>query len=460
MKSWLSWALFGGIGAILLLTVGSVVAFYTLRSYLRGDDFRVLASKAVSSSLKVEGEFKPFQWEGTSVYTEGFDARGRADSALGKIKSDQLSAEFNIKSLFVPPYQLNHLNLDTLRIDFVTPREDLKTVTAPTPKPAPAQDPASEAEDKKKAAKFRIEQINVRDATITWPGPGSAENVRIEAQPEEDMEGWKLDLTGGKLRQDSVDTPMNLDTAKLRFKDQTLYVTNARMRPAEGIGDMMVNGTVAFQPRTRLNLQVDVNRMEVERFLPPDWRAKLTGRLIGIANVVGYTDTKGGIVVSGDARLEEGILQALPQLEDIAKVTAVDDFRKIHFHTATATFNWSETKLEITNIKIFSKELLGIEGTITKVGDQITGNLRVGITPDALSLAPGVFTDPRDGLLWTTVRLSGTEHDLKEDLTPRLTTAAIKNLPQTAVDKAEQVLDKAREIVPGLPKLPDLKIRF
>ncbi|PTX92061.1 hypothetical protein DB346_24245 [Verrucomicrobia bacterium LW23] len=473
MKRWLSWLLFGSIGTVALLTLAAVVAFYSLRSYLRGDEFRLLASRAVSSALNVEGEFQPFQWEGTSVYTEGFDARGRADAVLGRLRGEQLRADFNIRSLFIPPYRLNHLNLDKLRIDFVTPQPGAQpgqapppvaTPPTPLPPPAPVETPEAEREGEKKANKFRIDQISVREGHLSWPGPGSAERLHLEACPEDDNDGWIIDITGGTLKQEGVGVPMNLESGRLRFKEQTLYVGNGKLRPTTGPGQLIVNGNVAFRERTRLNLQVDVSQMEIERFLPTDWRAKLSGRVTGLANVTGHTDTKGDLLVAGDAHMEAGLLQALPELEQLAKYTKVDDFRKIKFDQASAKYRWTELRLELTDIRIFSKELLGIEGNITKQGDHIEGVIQLGITPDALSLVPGVFTEPRDGLLWTTVRLSGTPDNLTEDLTPRLTAAALRNLPNTAADEAQKLLDKAnnkvQELIPGV-KLPDLpKIKF
>jgi hypothetical protein len=53
--------------------------------------------------------------------------------------------------------------------------------------------------------------------------------------------------------------------------------------------------------------------------------------------------------------------------------------------------------------------------------------LLLGLSPKILGWIPGaeekVFTEQRDGLGWTTVKISGTPKKPKEDLTKRLITA-------------------------------------
>jgi hypothetical protein len=108
--------------------------------------------------------------------------------------------------------------------------------------------------------------------------------------------------------------------------------------------------------------------------------------------------------------------------------------------------------LRLTDLVLASEGLMRVEGRLTKDrSDRLDGEFRVGLTPGTLSLIPGaetkVFLPGPRGLLWTTVRISGTTTDPEEDLTERLILAAGLRMFEILPETGEQVLRFSQEAV-------------
>ncbi len=79
-----------------------------------------------------------------------------------------------------------------------------------------------------------------------------------------------------------------------------------------------------------------------------------------------------------------------------------------------------------------AKKLFRIEGHFAVEDKEIDGTFQVGATADVLDSIPGarekVFTEARDGYLWTSMKLSGPLNHPREDLKERLVVAAQEEL--------------------------------
>ncbi|PYL05644.1 MAG: hypothetical protein DME33_15915, partial [Verrucomicrobia bacterium] len=86
-------------------------------------------------------------------------------------------------------------------------------------------------------------------------------------------------------------------------------------------------------------------------------------------------------------------------------------------------FAWRYPRIDIKDISIEDKGKLRIEGEISIERRVLGGTLRLGFTRrylDWLPRAEEVFNRERGGYLWTTVHLSGTIDEPKQDLSPRI----------------------------------------
>jgi hypothetical protein len=131
-------------------------------------------------------------------------------------------------------------------------------------------------------------------------------------------------------------------------------------------------------------------------------------------------------------------------------------FRNLFCDTATCRYRITGGVTSLRAIKIRSRGLLGIEGDLAIEGEQLDGNLMVGVSRETLGGIPGaeakVFTIERDGLLWTPVRVTGTIDEPKEDLTRRIVDAAgqrvLEALPGLEAFKAAgNALEQGAEVL-------------
>ena len=94
-------------------------------------------------------------------------------------------------------------------------------------------------------------------------------------------------------------------------------------------------------------------------------------------------------------------------------------------------------------------------GTVEVTGDQLQGVLQVGLKPEFLDWVPGsleaVFTEQRDGLNWTTVRLSGTVQEPKEDLSKRILSAVEDRLGRDLRNRLKDTAKSLRDLFKHCP---------
>jgi hypothetical protein len=84
---------------------------------------------------------------------------------------------------------------------------------------------------------------------------------------------------------------------------------------------------------------------------------------------------------------------------------------------------WRYPKIEVKNIALEEKGKFRIEGAISINRGSLGGAIALGVTREYLDWLPKpeeIFTRERSGYLWTTVHLSGTIEEPKQDLSPRI----------------------------------------
>ena len=166
-----------------------------------------------------------------------------------------------------------------------------------------------------------------------------------------------------------------------------------------------------------------------------------------------YADVRVERIAQTTIKVQDGRLEALPMLNEIATLTKYDSFRSVPLQKAHAKFDWATDKLTIRDLELKSEGLLIIKGHIKQEGIKLDGLLQVATVPAALRYLPGaqnyVFTREELGYVWTDVKISGTTLDPQEDLSARLKDAAINQVGQDAVDTVEDLMDTARDIIPG-----------
>ena len=259
--------------------------------------------------------------------------------------------------------------------------------------------------------------------------------------------GWLINARGGTLAQSGWPS-LTIDSAQLRYTGQSLFVTESSLR--NGTGQLAVTGEIRFNQMA--DLQAQFERISVTPLLPEDWRLRLHGDLSGTARVRAALPG-GDPRIEGTLQLQEGTIEAIPLLDQIATFTRTERFRRVAITRATLDFTQSGSASNrlttVTNLVLESEGLLRVEGSCQIAGGKIDGRFQFGVTAASLQWLPGsqarVFTVAHDGYSWAPVHVTGPVNHPHEDLSKRLLAAAAGELlqksPNDIIDSAKSLLD-------------------
>jgi hypothetical protein len=193
-------------------------------------------------------------------------------------------------------------------------------------------------------------------------------------------------------------------------------------------GKMSVTGEFDFGEGGVMHLVLRGAAAPAEPFLTGFWQDKFEGVFDSesILEKRFHTDEK--VNASGEIRFLRAIVQNVATLKQIAALTRHPQFEKPKIDILHLKYSWSGERLEVTEFEAETKGLLRIEGKFSIEKESVDAQLKVGAAPDAVESIPGarekVFTESRNGYLWTTMTLQGPVSHPREDLKQRLVAAA------------------------------------
>ena len=180
-----------------------------------------------------------------------------------------------------------------------------------------------------------------------------------------------------------------------------------------------------------------------------DWKSKISGTLYGDIIVTGNPKKRNTLTTKGTLHLKDGVIESLSMLKLIADYTKMQRFKRLALHKVSADFVIKGNRLEISNLILQSDGLTRLEGTfIVEDRKIIKGQFLLGVTPGTLRWIPGakqkVFSNSKNGFLWTPLEITGTLDEPRENLSARLAGAAVESLvkdaPKEAIDAAKKLL--------------------
>lgn len=433
-----------------LLIAGYVALRLWFNAYLRSDAFRGLIGGITAQQLKATGEYLPFSFADSDIYSDGFKAHGTAQAAFSELNADQLRARINLGGIWHHAWEIDEITIQRLQVDLGHDKTAAGPAAAPQEIPPEAYAPPSMPQFKWLPDHTDLRKVTVSETDLKWGGstaqPGSIKNMALTITPDGDA--WKIVCQGGTISQTGA-PGLTIDEANLRYQRPTMFITNAALRYNSDSG-IAVSGEVNFDKD--FDVQAKLNSIPIDPFLRPDWRAKLKGNLSGDVRIRAALPMTAPPVLDGTLSVGQGEMEALPVLDEIATFTSTERFRKFNLSKMTANFTSSNGKTTVTNFIAESEGLIRVEGGFTVENGLIDGTFQVGITPSSLQWLPAalqnkVFTESHDGYVWTTMRLTGPVDHPSEDLTKRLLLAT----PGAVIDAAGQIIKE----VPGMDSLPD-----
>ena len=446
--------------ALPALLVGLAVVLFGVRAwvyaYLRSEDFRRFIDRKASAVLRADGDFEPLRWQDAGVYSDAFDATGNPEGLFSRMTVEQIRARLDPGALWHRAWRVESVGIEKFDATLNgsrPPAPDAQAASNVRPDALPQEGQEHGWLAGLLPSRVELGEVRVNDFSLSWSS-GHVAGTRIEAHPREGgLQAWEIDGSGGTLEEAHF-PGVRLTGFNVKTSAREIFVTRLEGQSERG-GRLELSGRQSLDGDRLLDLSANFETLPIGEFLPEDWRARLHGQATGAVRVTGSSAASGqpgNWHATGHADLQDGRLEALPMLDELAVFTATERFRQIPLQKGRADFDWTPAGVTVTNLYVESEGLLRIEGGFTERAGQIDGALQVGVARGSLrwvaSLGARVFDEPeRDGYLWTTVRLHGPAEHPVEDLTPRLIAAA----KQEVIDKARQgagtVLDTAGSLL-------------
>ncbi|MES2921670.1 MAG: hypothetical protein V4819_08990 [Verrucomicrobiota bacterium] len=429
-----------GKAAVGLLVLGIVclgVGYAMLRSYLHSDAFRKFLSVEASDMGHVTGEFGPFHWDGLAVDTDSFEAKG--EGLITGLRADSLHTEIGLGGVRRGVWEIRGSSLRRLEVSVDARKQgdenkipEVSRKVGKKPK-RPAWLP-SEAE---------LDGIDVRELVVKAildEGLAVASGLSVHAEQAGAKDAYRMEIEGGTVRLPFGIVPeLRVDRARLRYQDGQVFLTNATLA-AWANGRIQGSGELEVKSR-KFAIEGNASSMKCEDVLNADWAKRLTG---DVASDFTVDNRPGFPQASGKLTIQNGVLTALPMLDALAAYADTRRFRVLQLSEAHTNWRWKEGGISLSNLVLASEGLVRLEGSIDIRGRMIDGMFRLGLAPGTLASIPGAETDVfiagERGLLWTTLRISGSLDDPKEDLTDRLIAAAGLRMFDQIPETGEKVI--------------------
>lgn len=427
-----------------LCVIGPVWAYRAVKNYLRSDEFRVMLTEEGSNALEREVKIEPLEWDGWTARSEQLQVHDTNE--VQKITLHSLRANIDASAVFDGKYRLKFLSLNELFIE-----ADLaKPVGPPPPKYERKKSlmtdylPQSYEVDRMEIARLhgRIladEREWIWDDTRAVITSGSGKDV------------YDISLHGGTLQTGLALIPEGtLAEAQARYADGRLYLLDAKVRALEN-AHLDLSGEYALASKS-WKMKGQLANAQCEELLAENWKQRLKGELQSEFSFRSIQNENA--VLTGELKIENGVLTALPILDRIAAYTNKLRFRRLVLSEAELKFRQENHRIELSEIVLASEGLVRLTGDMTIEGNRIQkGRFRLGLTPGTLAHIPGaetkVFQRGEGGLLWSNLIVSGTLDDPKEDLSDRLIAAAGERMLEQVAGGGKAVLQLGGKIIDG-----------
>jgi hypothetical protein len=402
------------VAALLVLALFS--GWIGIHSFIQSDSFREWLGKKVSRSIHADGQFEPLIWEGSSFRSAGFSAKGIGKSKLRSLHITNLSAHIDWWQLPKGIWMIDQISAD--KVEAVIGKGTAKTTPPGLPKESFGLDLPNFL-----PSELRVEHLYFASADLHWQtnhgDTGQFVGTKLSVT-ERGPDRWDVDAIGGNVRRAAY-PELHIEEVHGSVDQDTVAIREAKAKTA-GAGEIQVSGKVAIRRPLNAQLTSDFSDLAATAIMPAEWHlgGKVSGHLVytGDLDRFEHGEVAGSIKISGAAFDVANLFVTLHQL---AKFGGLNDVRIDSIETH---IRYQERELQLTDIRASYEDQIRVEGTGTIAPDHLTGDLLLGLSPKILGWIPGaeekVFTEQRDGLHWTTVKISGTPNQPKEDLTRRL----------------------------------------
>ena len=447
----LKWVLVAcGLLAIFVF-VGVFAIYLYIQSYLKSDAFRDNLISAAEAKFHAQIDLNQLRWDGSTVYADGWRARGYPEAAFSNMEMDGLRASFN--GTKDSAWQIPEIRINQVSMDFSNDRLPAASMDADKDhagKGTPGTVPGWLKKWIPDHAEFGV--ISIDATNLSFRDKQGAQqlsltSVETTSRPMTTADTWEINGRNGELSIRDL-PPMSIRKIEVRWNHDDIFINHADFNFYDD-AELSGTGDIALSSPPQINLDLKLGNLDVKKILSPKWKSKISGTLHGDIFVTGTPNGNEQLVSKGTLHLKEGVLEGLPLMDLIAQYTKMERFKRLALHKSHADFVKKGNRIEISNLVLQSDGLTRLEGSFVLEDRKILkGQFLLGVTPGTLRWIPGaeqkVFTNSRNGFLWTPVEITGTLDAPQENLSGRLAGAAINTLvndaPGQATDAAKKIL--------------------
>jgi hypothetical protein len=408
--------LVAAIGIFFLLTIAAgVTVFFSplVTHYVDSDQFRVAMEEETAKGLHFpRGRYAPIRRTGAlTAQSERFEA----DNGLKAIRSldaHGVTARFNPWGVFTRQWRFDGVHVQSGDVEI--------QIYEAHPEP----------EVRKSWFAFflpnrvYLKKIQSDQANVTWRFRGERAGffgTQLLITPN----GRDFDYvaTGGRLK---MAPGPNLDLRRIHLLITKTLLT---LYDLDLASDSRTDETIRAQGHAGLgqdksiDVKANFNLVPIRQWLPDKWKEHLGGSGFGAVHWVGKNPKLENSSGEGSLRVQRGHADNLPFLEKLAELAHEKSFEHLELTDCSLNFAWRYPAIEIKDIAIEEKGKFRVEGAVSIDRRALNGTIQVGINRRHLDWLPNpeeIFSRHQSGYLWTTVHLSGTIDQPKQDLSPRI----------------------------------------
>jgi hypothetical protein len=416
--------LFGLIVVIALAATAVLVINPRLTQYVESEEFRLELDKQTSKGLHLQGHYGAIRRTGFLTATaEGFTGEN-GEKAIKSMETGKVDAQFNPLGVFLRRWQLDHIRIESgkAEIQIYEPRPESKP-----PKPWYAI---------LLPDRVYLERVICHPADVTWRLRGRQAGffkTRLLITPY--GRDFEYRATGGTLKTGML-PELALRQLHLVITKELLTVHDLELAPdPESEGRIHARGRAGLKNDKSVSGKLRFSRVPVAPWIPEDWASTIRGLASGEVLWQGEDMTLESSSGHGSFRIDGARVGGTPFLDQASVVTGKKSIEDLKLKRCSFEFEWKYPRVEVKNIDIEAAGAFSIKGTVAIENQNLRGTLRFGATRKYLEWLPvnqQIFVQQENGYRWTSVKLTGTLQEPRDDLSPRIE-ELLKKSPGSAI---------------------------
>ena len=399
-----------------------------LTRYVESEAFRREMEMETAKGLHLEStRFAPIRRTGFFGLQSKEAAGSNGRKALTNLQARGVFARFNPWGIFLRRWQLDLLEIDSGEVGIQT--------YEPKPEPSPAKPwyvlflPG----------RVYLKRVDSEPVDVTWnfleeKSGFFATHLLITPNGRD----FEYRANGGVFRLALV-PDLELEAAHLYINHDVLKVYRldliSRERSADAIGTIHLRGEAGLKGSRSIAAESEFDLLPLSRWVPKSWQGHVFGK--GSGKVRYTSQSPAAQTSSGEAtlRVEAGRIEGLAFLDKLAAISGKPALRTLSLGECSLAVEWRYPQIHLRRLVLEDAEKLRVEGEITVEDQSLAGTIQLGVARPYLEWLPHpeeIFRRDEQGYLWTTVHLSGTLQDPKQDLSPRIA-EALKESPGAAL---------------------------